>query len=281
VTLSSARELIAVAPVPAFNVNTLEHAEGIVAGAEAAGVGVLLQISENAIGYHAGRFAPLAAACRELAISAGVPIGIHLDHIEDAFLVDRALDAAAEFGIGSIMFDASRSNYHANVATTIAVTDAVHAAGLWLEAELGEVGGKDGAHAPGARTDPGEAARFVAATGVDALAVAVGSSHAMTDRTATLDTELIRALAGAVEVPLVLHGSSGVPDAGIAAAVAAGIRKVNVGTALNIAWTGALRSSLADQPGATDPRKYFDPARTAVRDVVAHLCEVITSSVVE
>jgi fructose-bisphosphate aldolase class II len=281
VTLSPARELIAVAPVPAFNVITLEHAEAIVAGAELAGVGALLQISENAIRYHDGRFEPLAAACRELADSARVGIGIHLDHIEDAALVDRVIAQSAALGIGSLMFDASRSSYPENVAATIEVVDAAHANGLWLEAELGEIGGKDGAHAPGARTDPDEAARFVSATGVDALAVAVGSSHAMTDRTAQLDTVLIRALAAAVDVPLVLHGSSGVPDAGIRAAVAAGIRKVNIGTALNIAWSGALRSALAEQPTATDPRKFFDPARSAVRDVVAHLCEVVATSVVE
>jgi fructose-bisphosphate aldolase class II len=204
-----------------------------------------------------------------------VPIGIHLDHLEDRALVDHAIEISASLGIGSMMFDASRSDYDANVGTTREVAAAARGHGVWLEAELGEVGGKDGAHAPGARTRPDEARSFVAATGVDALAVAVGSSHAMTDRTASLDTELIRALADAVPVPLVLHGSSGVPDSGLTAAVAAGIRKVNIGTALNVAWSGALRESLAAQPDVVDPRKYSRDARDQLAALVTHLCAVI------
>src|SRR5665648_838934 len=126
-------------------------------------------------------------------------------------------------------------------------------AGIWVEAELGEVGGKDGAHAPGVRTDPGEAVRFVADTGVDALAVAVGSSHAMVDKTASLDQELIRRLHAAVPVPLVLHGSSGVPEDSIAEAARHGMTKINIGTALNVAYTGAVRAWLAENPVGVDP----------------------------
>jgi fructose-bisphosphate aldolase class II len=130
------------------------------------------------------------------------------------------------------------------------------------------------AHAAGVRTDPDEAAAFVAATGVDALAVAVGSSHAMTTPTASLDVELIARLRSAVPVPLVLHGSSGVPDGELRAAVAAGIAKVNVGTALGKAMTAAVRSSLAD-PALVDPRKYLGPARAAMTDAVAHVLAVL------
>ena len=116
--------------------------------------------------------------------------------------------------------------------------------GIWVEAELGEIGGKNGVHAPGARTRPDEAAVYVAATGVDALAVAVGSSHAMLTRDAALDLELIAKIRDAVSLPLVLHGSSGVPDAGLAAAVRAGMTKINVATQLNKAFTAAVRASL-------------------------------------
>src|SRR6185312_10019142 len=129
-----------------------------------------------------------------------------------------------------------------------------HDAGLWVEAELGEIGGKDGAHAPGVRTDPSEARAFVALTGVDGLAVAVGSSHAMTSKDAQLDLALIAELAEAVPVPLVLHGSSGVSTSMLLDAVAAGIRKVNVGTALSVAFTAAVRAFLAANPTASDPR---------------------------
>ncbi|MET0694724.1 MAG: class II fructose-bisphosphate aldolase, partial [Propionibacteriaceae bacterium] len=116
---------------------------------------------------------------------------------------------------------------------------------------------------------------FVAATGVDALAVAVGSSHAMTQRTAALDEELIAALHAAVGVPLVLHGSSGVPDDDLRRAVAAGITKVNVGTLLSVAYTSAVRDFLDGDAQATDPRKYLAPARDKISSVVADLLLVI------
>ena len=115
------------------------------------------------------------------------------------------------------------------------------------------------------------AAAFVAATGVDALAVAVGSSHAMTTRTARLDHGLIAALHDAVPVPLVLHGSSGVPADELARAVSAGITKINVGTALNVAMTASLRDTLDADPDVTDPRRYLAPARLAMRETVLRL----------
>ena len=176
------------------------------------------------------------------------------------------------------MFDASKLDDDENVRVTSEMCRAGQARGLWIEAELGEVGGKDGAHAPGVRTDPDEARRFVELTGVDGLAVAVGSSHAMRERTAAIDIDLVRRLADAVPVPLVLHGSSGVSDALIADAVAAGIRKVNVGTALNLAGTAALRQVLAERPDAVDPRVYGRVVRQAMADTVAHLCRVISTS---
>ncbi len=139
---------------------------------------------------------------------------------------------------------------------------------MWVEAELGEIGGKDGAHAPGVRTDPDEAAAFVAATGVDALAVAVGSSHAMTTRDARLDDDLIARIAAAVAVPLVLHGSSGVPDDGLASAVRHGMVKVNVATHLNAVMTRAVRAALAADDTVVDPRRWLGPGRDAVADEV-------------
>lgn len=260
--------------VPAFNVITLEQAEAVVGGAADAGVGVLVQVSENAIGFRGG-FAPLLAACRELAREATVPIGIHLDHLEDAELAAALVARAAELGVGSLMFDRATLPYDENVALTARVAADAHAAGLWVEGELGEVGGKNGAHAPGVRTHPDEAVAFVAATGVDLLAVAVGSSHAMRERTAAIDLDLVARLASAVPVPLVLHGSSGVADAVLADAVAAGIRKVNVGTVLGVVGTTRLREELAANPDAVDPRKYLRGVRAATRDEVARLAALV------
>lgn len=268
--------VVAEKAVPAFNVITLEHAEAIVAGGERAGVPLILQVSENAVRFHGGRLLPILAACHELASVAEIPVAIHLDHFQDEALTEAGIASARRVGVSSIMVDAAHLAYDLNVARTAALTTLAHAGGLWVEAELGAIGGKDGAHAPGVRTDPGEASGFVAATGVDGLAVAVGSSHAMTSQHAVLDIRLIEGLAERVPVPLVLHGSSGVPDAVLRQAVAAGIRKINVGTALNVGFTAAVRRYLESNPEATDPRKYLVEARSAAADTVARLCSVVT-----
>jgi fructose-bisphosphate aldolase class II len=256
--------------VGAFNVITLEHAEGIIAGAEQAGLPVVLQVSENTADYHCG-LAPLARATLEIAATATVDVVVHLDHATRPELVRSAVD----LGLGSVMVDASTLPHAENVALTQALTKSCHASGVWVEAELGEVGGKDGAHAPAVRTDPGEAAEFVRATGVDALAVAVGSSHAMLTRNAVLDDALIAEIAGQVSSPLVLHGSSGVPDAGLASAVRHGMLKINIATHLNKAMTCAVRSALAADEELVDPRKYLGPARTAIASEVARLLGVL------
>lgn len=257
--------------IGAFNVISIEHAEALVAGAEQAGTPVVLQISENAIRYH-GALEPITVATLAIARAAAVPAVVHLDHVTDRALVDGGL----ELGVGSIMFDGSVLDYDDNVAATAAVVRDAHARGIDVEAELGEVGGKDGVHAPGARTDPAEAAAFVAATGVDALAVAVGSSHAMTERTSRLDLELIAALAAAVPVPLVLHGSSGVPDDEIVRGVRAGMVKINIATHLNKVFTDEVRVRLAD-PKLVDTRKYLGPARDAVAVEVARLLTLLST----
>lgn len=260
--------------VAAFNVITLEHAEAIASGAERAGQSAILQISENAVRFHHGRLEPLAAATVAVARASAVPLAVHLDHVEDVEL----LHAAAGTGISSAMFDASKLDYRDNVAATREAANWARAQGIWLEAELGEVGGKDGAHAPGVRTDPDEAVRFVADTGVDALAVAVGSSHAMVDRTAALDLPLIRSLAQRLSVPLVLHGSSGVPDDTLADAIGAGMVKINVGTILNVAFTRAVRDHLAGDDAVVDPRKYLAPAREAIADQAARIMTVLAAA---
>ena len=243
----------------AFNVLHVETAEGLVAGAEAAGVPLILQISENCAKYHGG-LEPLAAATLAIARDAAVPVAVHLDHAESE---DLAL-AAVDLGFGSVMFDGAHLPYDWNVEVTRRVARYAHDRGVYVEAELGKVGGKDGAHAPGVRTDPGEARVFVEATGVDALAVAVGSSHAMTERSATLDLDLIASLKAAVGKPLVLHGSSGVTDGMLVAAIGAGMTKINVSTHFNGFFTRAVREYLDAHPAAVDSRKYITAGRDAL-----------------
>ncbi|NIY70439.1 class II fructose-bisphosphate aldolase [Streptomyces malaysiensis] len=257
----------------AFNVIQIEHAQAIVAGAEAAGAPVILQISENAVRYH-GALAAIGRATVEVARAARVPVAVHLDHATGPELVREAVD----LGFGSVMFDASALDYDGNVAATAGVTADCHAHGVWVEAELGEVGGKDGVHAPGARTDPAEAAAYVAATGVDALAVAVGTSHAMVVKAAVVDLSLVAALRTAVPVPLVLHGSSGVPEADLTRAVEAGLTKVNIATHLNVAYTRAIRDHLTADPDVVDPRRYVAAARDAVAVEVTRLLKLVRAT---
>jgi fructose-bisphosphate aldolase class II len=280
-SLTDSRSLLASAEangtaVIAMNVITLEHAEAIVEAAGVSGRSLILQLSQNAILYHRSA-TPVTRAVHALAEEAAVPLAVHLDHLIDRDLVSSAVDGPLRPLISSLMYDGGALPYADNVAQTREVADRAHRVGLLVEAELGYVGGKPdaprSAHAAGVRTDPDEAADFVAATGVDALAVAVGSSHAMTERSAALDHGLIARLAERVPVPLVLHGSSGVPDDELRRAVAAGIRKVNVGTALNLALTSALRDALAADPAVTDPRRYLAPGRAAMRDAVLHFLD--------
>jgi fructose-bisphosphate aldolase class II len=256
----------------AFNVIQIEHAEAIVTGAEQAGLPVVLQISENAAKYHGG-LAPIALASRRIAEDARVNVALHLDHAESEALVEEAFD----LGFTSVMFDAARLNYATNVERTAAIAARGRERGVWVEAELGEIGGKDGAHAPGVRTNVDDAIAFVEQTGVDGLAVAVGSSHAMTTRSASLDFDLIDRLTSALAVPLVLHGSSGVSDADIRQAVLRGMRKVNISTHLNAVFTASLREVLVIHPTLVDPRKYLGPARDAVASEVARLIALISS----
>lgn len=260
--------------VLAFNVIGLEHAEAIVHGAETERAPVILQVSQNAIRYRLGRLEPLVAACRILAETAIVPVALHLDHATTRELCERA----AQAGMSSVMFDASAGDEEENVDRTRAIVTWGHGAWVAIEGELGVVGGKEGVvTSTEGLTDPGAAARYVAGTGVDLLAIAVGTEHGMARQT-RLDLERIQAIRATVAVPLVLHGSSGVPDADLAAAIRSGITKVNMATQLNAAYTGAIRSYLASDPGVTDPRRYGAPAREAIVEVVRAKCRLVGAS---
>ncbi|GAA1584545.1 class II fructose-bisphosphate aldolase [Leucobacter aridicollis] len=256
--------------VCAFNVLHLETAEALVAAAERTGIPLILQISENCVSFH-GSLRPIAAATMALAEDSTVELAVHLDHAESETLAREAID----LGFGSVMFDGARLEYAENVAATRRIVESAHSAGVAVEAELGEIGGKDGAHAPGVRTDPIEAQSFALETGVDALAVAVGSSHAMTERTSSLDLPRISEIRRLVGVPLVLHGSSGVPNAEIAAGIQAGLTKINVSTYLNGFFTGAVRAALAGNPRLVDSRKYLGPGRDAVTNSAAELLSLV------
>jgi fructose-bisphosphate aldolase class II len=282
-TLISTGELVAAAldrggAVAAFNAITLEHAEAIAGAADDCGTSLIIAISENTVRFHGGQLAPISAAVAAVARLASVPIALHLDHVTD----DALVESAAGAGFSSLMYDGGALSYPDNVDRTRRARAVARAAGLWVEAELGYVGGKpdapQSAHAPGVRTDPDEALRFVAETGVDALAVAVGSSHAMTSRAAVLDLALIEILRDRLDVPLVLHGSSGVPDHALHDAVVAGMTKINIGTAVNVAMTGAIRRSLAIEESLVDPRPYLAAARDEIAATVRQLLTTVSGA---
>lgn len=277
-TLAPTGEIVAAAReagqgCPAFNVIQLEHATAIVAAAERAHSPVILQVSQNAVRYH-GALEPVGAAMLATARTARTPVAVHLDHADTAELVENAV----ELGFPSVMFDASALDYEDNVRETARIARYCHDYDVWVEAELGEVGGKDGVHAPGARTDPEQAARFVRDTGVDALAVAVGTSHAMLTRDAEVDFDLIARLRATLPVPLVLHGSSGVADDDLHRAIRAGLTKINIATQLNKAFTASVRDSLAAHPDGVDPRRYLGAGRAAVTNETRRLLAVLSGT---
>ena len=256
----------------AFNVIQIEHAEAYAVAAEKVGLPVVMQISRTASAttvrsrrFPLRRWPSQPPATSRSSCTSTMP------------RMSASSTDAVRLGLTSVMYDGSRLSDAANRAQTRRVVELCHAHAVSVEAELGEVGGKDGVHTPGARTDPAEAARFVADTGVDALAVAVGSSHAMTDRTALLDTDLIGALKDSVPVPLVLHGSSGVADDGLAAAVRAGMTKVNIATHLNQVFTRAMLGRLESAP-TVDTRTYLGAARDAVADEAARLMRLLATA---
>jgi tagatose 1,6-diphosphate aldolase GatY/KbaY len=228
-----------------FSIYNLEQGLGVVRAAEAEGVPVLLQAGSSAFRY-AGR-EPLARLAQGLAQTASVPVGIHLDHATEL----SEIDACLRLGYTSVMFDGSALALDENVRVTCEVVTRAHRAGAWVEAELAGIAGDEdesaGAEA-GALTDPQLAAEFVAATGVDALAVAVGNVHGMPAEPASLDLELLGRIADAVAVPLVLHGASGVPEGDVAAAIALGVAKLNVNTELRRAFREALLRTAQHPP---------------------------------
>jgi len=243
-----------------LNVIGFEHAEAFIAAAEQSGKGLILQLSENAVRYRRA-LGPITSALLVMAEQSSAPIALMLDHATDASLAEQAI----AIGFTAVMFDVSKLPPEQNISETRRVVELAKQKNVFVEAELGEIGGKDGVHAPGVRTNPVDAKSFVEQTGVDALAVAVGSSHAMVEKVAELDFELIKQLASAVSVPLVLHGSSGVAANDLQKAAASGIRKINIGTEFNSVMTSAIKTEFEAHPNLVDPRKYLGPAREAMQ----------------
>lgn len=250
--------------VPAFNIFNLEMAQAVCRAAEAERAPIVIQVSPRTVEY-AG-LKSIAAIVRTQAEPLPTPVALHLDHGPSR----AACEAALAEGFSSVMFDGSHLPWDENIAETRRIVELAHAAGASAEAELGEIGHASLGDTGGSRTDPDEAERFVAATGIDALAIAIGTVHGMAETGASLDISLVEAIAGRVDAALVMHGSSGVDDESLVRAIGAGIAKVNLSTALQKAFMRALRES-ANAPGhETDARAVLSDARDAVVGAVRH-----------
>jgi len=263
--LTSGRQVLTAAraggyAVPAFNIFNLEMLQAAFRAAEAERAPVIVQVSPRSIAYAGLR--SLAALAATLAEEMSVPVVLHLDHGPGLAECLAALDS----GFTSVMYDGADLPYAENVSRTRTVVAAAHARGAAAEAELGQVGHASHAQQPADLTDPEEAGRFAGETGVDALAVAIGTVHGMTETGAALDVERIADLARHVDAALVMHGSSGVDDEMLGRAVQAGIRKVNLSTALQRVFMDTLRRSASAPGHETDARAVLGDSRDAVME---------------
>jgi len=252
--------------VGAFNCNNMEIVQAIIAAAEAEDAPVILQASQGAIKYAGLGY--IAAMAKSAIEQTYIPVALHLDHGTSFEQVVRCIAA----GFSSVMIDGSRLPLEENISLTRQVVAVARAVGVSVEAELGKIGGTEDdisvAEAEAFFTDPEEAVHFVNQTGVDALAVAIGTAHGRYRGEPRLDFERLSRIAGLVKIPLVLHGSSGVPADAIREAVRRGIRKVNIDTDIRETFTGALRQVLAESPEEIDPRKVLGPAREAAVNII-------------
>jgi tagatose 1,6-diphosphate aldolase GatY/KbaY len=260
--------------VGAFNVYNLEGVKAVVAAAATEQSPAILQIHPQALGYGGPA---LVASCVAAAREAETPLAVHLDHSSEALAIRQALAG----GVSSVMADGSHLSYEQNVAFTREMTELAHTAGAAVEAELGRIGGTEDGLTVAARearlTDPHQAADFVAATGADALAVCIGNVHGRYHGEPQLDFQRLEMIGREVTVPLVLHGTSGLPDQMIRRAVSLGVTKFNVNTEIRDAYLDALRLCLGDG-AAVELLPVMAAAVAAMQAVIAEKLRVFGSS---
>ena len=258
--------------VGAFNVENMEMVQAVVAAAEELNSPVIMQTTPSTVKY--ADLAYFYANAKVAADMASVPVVMHLDHGSSFELAMRAYRT----GYSSIMIDGSHETYEDNIKVSKAVADACHPGGVPVEAELGKVGGKeddlDGGEGD-PYTDPQEAAEFVKRTGVDSLAVAIGTAHGVYKGEPKLDLGRLSEIHKVVDIPLVLHGTSGVPDETVKECVKRGICKVNYATDLRIAFSKGVKAVMTADPNVFDPKKYNAAGREEVKKYVMQKIMVV------
>ncbi len=252
--------------VPGCNVYTLDQAAGVLAAAEAARSPLILQVHPGGVG---AALWPLIAGLRVLADAASVPVALHLDHCADIVTLRRAIAS----GVDGVMVDGSTLDTGANARLVALVATDAHAAGVAVEAELGRLSGSEDGWTVAAReaqlTQPGEVAEFLSASGADMLAVSIGNVHGATPVPPRLDLSRLASIGRLTDVPLVLHGGSGLDDAQLDAAIARGICKVNVNTELRAAYSAGL----AGHDAAPELVDVLSRARSAVGSATSQVIE--------
>ena len=262
--------------VGAFNANNMEIIQAIVEAAELEQSPVIMQASQGAINYAGLEY--ITQIVTIAAQQATIPVALHLDHGTDFSQVVRCIRS----GFTSVMYDGSKLPLEENIAVTKQVLAMSRPIGVSVEAELGTIGGtEDNVHVDqrdALFTNPEEARYFVEQTGVDSLAIAIGTAHGRYQGEPQLDFARLQRIKDLVKIPLVLHGSSGVPDDAIRQAIELGIRKVNIDTNIREAFVGEMRRIIEEKPDEIDPRKILGPARQATVEIIREKIRVFGSS---
>lgn len=262
--------------VPAFNIHNMETLEVVIETAAEMGSPVIIAGTPSTITYAGPEY--IIAMAEVAAAKHNIPISIHLDHFENINEIKHNID----LGFKSCMIDASKMEFEKNIATVKEVVDYAHRFDVTVEAELGKLGGQEDDlvidEKDAMYTNPNDATEFVRRTGIDSLAVAIGTAHGLYSGEAKLDFERLKEIREKVNVPLVLHGASDVPDELVKKAISLGICKVNVATDLKIPFSNAIKKYFNEHPEANDPRKYMTPAKEAMKKIVAHKIEVCGSA---
>lgn len=261
--------------VGAFNVNNMEIIQAIIEAAEETRSPVILQASQGGINYAGIEY--IAALAKVAAAKANVPVAIHLDHGTDF----KQIISCIRNGFSSVMIDGSKYQFEENIEKTRNVVEIAHAVGVSVEAELGKIGGTEDdvsvAEKDATFTDPKEAKEFVERTGIDSLAIAVGTAHGVYKGVPDIDFDRITEIRNVVDIPLVLHGSSGVDYDDLREAISRGICKINIDTDLRAAFTRAIHEYVAANPEVIDPRKILGPAKEAMKETIKEKMKVFGS----
>jgi len=280
-TLVAGKELLAAAKkgnyaVGAFNCNNMEIIQAIIAAAEAEKSPVIIQASQGAIKYAGVDY--IVGLVTTAAKNTKIPVCLHLDHGTNFQQVVQCVVK----GFSSVMFDGSKLSLEENIAVTKKIVEIAATVGVSTEAEIGTIGGTEDditvLEREAMLTDPADVQHFVEKTGVDSLAVAIGTAHGQYKFEPKLDFERLAKIRDLVDIPIVMHGSSGVPDADVQKAISLGVRKVNIDTNIREAFVQKIKEVLAANPHEIDPRKILGPAREAMTAIVREKIRVFGSS---